>query len=502
MIFFRSMMYRQLFKYIRICLVSLITFDFVRIFLQNMTDFSDRQSWSPERRRRFLVNLIWAAAVVALLHLAPHTKMGQQLLNETYDYLVKKDFKNTLIDRGDREPVSDAIRLVTFDRSAYAYEKSPGGDFWTPRKTLGRTIVSALELGAKVVVADIEVDKPVPLEDENRDFLELLKQAADIARQNDAVIILPRMEQECRLLFPLKKDQSRETRPAEYVCRLHDLLNRQSDVIKQGTPGIFRSPLDSKVRHFRLYEKDDKGSTALSMSVLAAVYQWHGRKKGNAILKQTQAQLKDDSWSDILIHGPEGLEPIRILRQDAGSECIPARYKFRIVPENVMKTYTKKADPLFDMKRTSAELLDTESDSDIYCGKTVLIGSVHEELGDIHSTPLGDMPGLFLLANGMNIFLRGEQIHEISYKYKYSMEAVLTVLSALVFLYLNPTPAALTLTALLYVLHKLLSVHFFTNWGLFLDFWLMVIGIGIFENIVGFQEILKDWASREEEEEE
>jgi len=482
MIFFRSMMYRQIFKYMGICLISMITFDFVRIFLRSISDFSDRRSWPPEKRRRFLVNLIWAAVVAALLHLAPYSKMGQQLLNETYDYLVKKDFQNTVIERGDKEPVSDAIRLVTFDRSAYAYEKSPGGDFWTPRKTLGETIIRALKLGAKVVVADIEVDKPVPIEDENRDFLELLEQAADIAKQNDAVIILPRTGEECS-----------SVPHSGYACQFYDLLNRNSDVIKQGTPGIFRNPSDSKVRHFRLYEKDGKGKPILSMSVLAAVYQWYGREEGNNILRQAQAELGDDSWSEILISAPEGMEPIRIRRQDAKSECLPARYKFRIVPDPGL---------LFDMARTSAELLDTEPDSDIYCRKTVIIGSVHEELGDIHSTPVGDMPGLFLLANGVNLFLKGEQIHEISPEYRYLIELILIILSALVFLDRNPTLAALTLTGILFVLHKLLSVHFFTNWGLFLDFWLMIIGIGIFENIVGLQEIMEEWAGRKEEEKE
>ncbi|MDM8522271.1 CHASE2 domain-containing protein [Desulfococcaceae bacterium HSG8] len=476
MIFFRSILYRKLFNLIRIILISLVTFDFLKTFLQGPADFFNWQrSWPLGKRKRFFENLFWAAAVAALLHLAPCTKMGQQLLNETYDDLVEKDFQKTVAERG---AVSDAIQLVTFDSSAY--EENPGRDFWTPRRSLGKAVIRSLKLGAKVVVADIETDKPVPIKDENRAFLKLLDDAAVLAKKKDAVIILPRVREVCG-----------ENLHSGYVCRFHDLLEKHSEVIRQGTPGIFRNPSDSKVRHFRLYEKDDKGSFTLSMSVLAAVYQWYGMKKGNEILEQTRARFMRDSWREILIPAPEGSEPIRIRRQDAGSECLPARYKFRIVPDS---------DLLFDMKRTSAELDDTDPGSGIYYGKTIFIGSEHKEMEDIHATPVGDMHGVFLLANGMNIFLKGEQLREVSLKYKYSAQAVLIVLAAMIFLYLDFAPAALTLTAILCILHKLLSVYVFTRWGLFLDFWLMLAGIGIFENIIGFQEILEDWVNHESHE--
>jgi CHASE2 domain-containing sensor protein len=433
--------------------------------------------WISRKRNRFLLNLFWGFLIAVALHFASYTGFGQQMLNDTYDFLVTRDMLSAI---QDPEAVSDAIRLVLFDEDTY--EKSVSKGFWTPREKVCKTIVKALKLGASVVVADFMLDQAVPCApEENLACLSLLREAAELAEKTGAVIILPKRE---------KREDS-----DEYARQYYDLLAENNRVIKQGCTTILVNSSDNKVRHLRFLRKDtaNPDTIFLSLPILASVYYWHGVKKGDEILAQTIAQMKPPNslQHGLLIPSDGSVEDIWMYDQSPDKECLEARLKFRIVSRELVKDYGQGEDRLLDIALTPSKLLDRYHDEKLYLNKIVLIGSTYRESGDMHVTPVGEMPGIFLIANGLNLFLKGNQIRE-PYALRYVAEALLILILAVVFLYVPTIPAAFGLTIILLLLNTPISIWLFNKWGFFLDFWLMLAGIGLFENIVGGTEFLED----------
>jgi CHASE2 domain-containing sensor protein len=468
---------------------------------------------SQKRSRRLRLNVVWGILIAVSLHfVSTHTGIGQQLLNETYDYLVRKDFQRS---GWQEEPISDTIRLIAFDREIY--EKSFNKGLWTPRDLLGETILKAVRLGAKVVVVDISPHKPSPFYIENQFFLIHLREAADLAEKTGAVILLP--------WVPAKPATGEY-----YTSQYEALLNEKKNVIQFGAASVFYNAMDLKVRHFRFYQRltrcpncrgeiplnagkcpvceyphhagerktwdrekqRNRTRAILSLPVLAALCQWHEPEAGHRIREQTEALV---NRSDAVIPVPsDGSVPaIQLHPQHASEECLPARYKFRIASKETVTRYggRKGYNPLAKILWTPEILPDTLRE------KTVIIGSVYDEpVGDVHSTALGRMPGLFLVANAVNLFLRGEQIHE-NRPLRIGLTALLILLSAFVFTRMPSVLAALSLTVLLLLFNTPVSIWLFTRYGLFLDFWIIIFGIGIFENLAGAVELLQAYLEKQ-----
>jgi len=484
----RLLALRQLGSYI------IAAFTFKWLSPPSLRNFFDWRCWPSEKRRHFLLNLLWGVAIAVALHLISYTGLGQQILDETYDFLVKTDFRRAVIQGKDDTPVSDSIRLVLFDKDTY--EKSPGQGFWTPREVLGKSVIRAVELGARVVLVDFRLDKAVPLYyadgafvEENQLYLSLLRQAADLAEKNGAIIILPRPEKQ-------------PGAAKGYTRQYYELLDEKKAVIRQGNPGVFYSRTDRKVRHFHFYEmvKDQgRNRPILSMAILAAIYQWHGIEKANGIIAELERQA--DRFGEL----PDGISipsdgtvsDIRLYHQETDRECLPARFKFRIAPrELIQEDYGGGFDPQIDIPPSVllSEYFDTQSIQ----GKTVLIGSAYKPMGDIHVTPVGDMPGIFLIANGMNLFLEGNQIYE-HHGIRLLTVGILIVLLALVFVHLSPASAGLVLTTIILLLMTPVSIWLFSEYGMFLDLWIPVLGIGIRGNIANAEKFIKNVSQTKKE---
>lgn len=436
----------------------------------------------PDNRRHFCQNLICGLLTVFILHLISYTGIGQEMLNDSYDFLVKTDFRLSIVPGKNPETISDSIRIIAFDKKSC--EESPGKGFWTPREPLGKTVIKAIELGAKVVVVDFALDKPVPLYyadgafvEENQRYLSLLREAANLAEQKGAVILLPWT--------------TRKAEPKGYTAQYYELMDTNRHVIRQGSPGVFFNTSDFKVRHLRFYEKHGD-RVLISLPVMAALYQWQGIEKGHKILTETETRIRNGAEEMITIPSDGSVPGIQLHPQRKYRECLPARLKFRIAPTALVKAYAPEGyNPLFSQRMvwTASDFLKKEKPCK---GKIVLIGSAYDEIGDTHITPIGKMPGVFVVANGLNLFLSGEQIQE-HYVFKYGMILLIVVLAAYAFTRFSLALAALGLTGIFLILNMSLGIWIFSISGLFLDFWLIIAGIAILENIVGFAEIAGEW---------
>lgn len=452
--------------------------------------------WNHHQRRHFLLNVFWGVVIAILLHFAHHTGMGQSILNNAYDSLVVKDFKKSFLETQNdgTGSFSERICLIAFDRNTY--ESSPSEGYWTPRILLGRAINKAVEQGARVVIVDFGVHRPIPSlcvtknldHDSNNEFLKLIAQAAKTAKKTGAVIILPH--------------NGLSSITTQYGERYQQLLSKNRDVLKVGSVVAYQNPNDFKVRHLSFFELQGKKQqkVSFSMQVLAAIYMNFTKAEAEMFIKSTLLPKisSGDSIVDVNILKNNGTKTLFTMhRQDVHKECLSARYIYRLVPMDVARhlicgsnSDCSLEDPYVrnpNLMLTPYELLATVNDLQLYKNKAVIIGSTYGELGDVHLTPLGKMSGIFLLANGLNMLLSDLQIHEPSLFFQLLMEAVIISVIALVFLHISPAMASLSLIAMIFLVNTTLSLILFTEYGLFLNFWIPIIGVGFHENITIFE---------------
>ncbi len=156
------------------------------------------RSWPAAKQKKFLWNVFWGLMIAIVIQCVQCTGIVQGMLDKVYDSLVVKDFKSQ---NPKKESVSDKIFLLLFDEKAYTTPNADGLNtlgVWTPRQKLGETVEKAINLGAKVIVVDFDLQRPVPeicvngkRVNENEAYLLQLEKAADLLRKKDAVMILP-----------------------------------------------------------------------------------------------------------------------------------------------------------------------------------------------------------------------------------------------------------------------------------------------------------------------
>ncbi len=463
-------------------------------------DFFSWKRWSSRQRFNFALNVFWGIVVVIVLHFAQYTSIGQTAINDAYDFLVMKDFQQAIARSTEKNisPISDKIRLVVLDRETY--DASPSRGFWTPRELLGRCIVKAIQLGAKVVVVDFAIDRPMPIYceqgncvDENEIFLNLLSTAIKVARKQGSVIILP---------WTGEKPST-----DSYTRHLSRMLVENNDVLKLGSPEVFRDPSDYQVRHFGFYEPvGEDGNLLFSIHILSSIYLWYGESDGDRIIRDAEKKVRNGGHQ-LVIPAPRGsrgsdLKIYAHTKERHGGAA--ARYIFRLAPRELTKEICIECeDPLLkyhDLMITPAVLLDKDAKkARSYEGKAVLIGSTNPDMGDLHPTPLGEMSGVFLIANGINLILEKLQIHEPSLLLRILIESVIIYFVAVFFMQLSSFFAAAVLIMFLLIATTPISVLLFSKYGLFIDFWLPILGIGIHQNIADAEESVKEWWKKRKE---
>jgi len=128
--------------------------------------------------------------------------------------------------------------------------------------------------------------------------------------------------------------------------------------------------------------------------------------------------------------------------------------------------------------------------------KIVVIGSTDTFLGDTQATPLGPMSGMYLIVNGLNLFLEGRQLKKPALWLLIIIEGLTVLLSAIVFLFLSPPMAAIVLGVSVWLAGTQISLWMFINWGVLLGVWLPIWGVGLHTLIADAERSTANWIKK------
>lgn len=415
--------------------------------------------------RKFFWNFIAFLLFTVLLQFAEMSKWGQEALDTGFDYLVRKNYEWAVLQNNDKEPVSPLFRFVLFDERTYRQSYTKG--YWTPRDILGLTLLRTVQRGASVVLLDFSFreDAPVVLKDGvavdgSAQFVDYLKETAELCRKTKTVVILPVLQGD-----PAKNGQ------------LLRIFAQYPDVFRIASFKAERDSYDQHVRRFKWFEYSRDYAPILSANLMALLSLQKDPQKEYLFQTEAKAYLVGRTPDTAL------LQPQLAASLQQTSRKIGSRILFRILSRSVVsREYKEGSNALRGIVWNPAQIINEKAKNPDLTGKVVLIGSDFQENGDYHSTVFGDISGSYLLANTVNMVLTGNVAQE---NFFINLAVMLLIGFIFCFLYASFKPGIVncTMIALSIFAPAICSIAF-NKYGLFIDVWIPLVGIGVLNTIV------------------
>lgn len=131
--------------------------------------------------------------------------------------------------------------------------------------------------------------------------------------------------------------------------------------------------------------------------------------------------------------------------------------------------------------------LDETGLSKLFSGRVAVIGQSYIEAGDLHYTPMGQVPGSVVLLNAIDSMVRYPLIQPLDTWKELALSFLLIIVVGFVFARWNSAMGPLISTTLALPILAIISFSCFT-YGVWLDFALPLIGILIHREIKAFEE--------------
>jgi len=343
-----------------------------------------RQLWRllSDKQQRFITNALVALITFTALGFLDQSHWLLRLENSAMDTMM--EFNKGLGRMSGNSGAPLGFTFLDIDEDSYRTWNEP---YYTPRDRLLRLIDFAARSGAQLIVVDIDLSKPGVNQDHDRALAEYLSEYDAI---NSAPIVL------VRSFYGESPEQNewQDIRPS--FLDAYEL----SGSVHWGHP-LFQTTLwDGVVRHWSLARLGClNGNIELvpSIQLMAA-----------ALLSHTAASNR---VADI-----EAIGLVNCGQQDRGAATAGRSnrgFKSGIGQRLIFTIPWNQSAP--DLITIPASVI-TESDEklagDLLIGRIVVIGASHTDSGDIHRTPIGEMPGALIIVNAIKSLVSFGQLRE------------------------------------------------------------------------------------------
>ncbi len=351
----------------------------------------DPRKFEKGKRTQFYLNI--AAGLIMVFLIMPgleSTRWGESLLNSALDRFIASEAKAAV--KTNEDPGELLLLDIGFVKKNDIKEKEPEGktNFLSPRDTIAKLLTMAFAGDASVVVLDFafeENDCCHPERDE-----QLRKVLAENTNKRTKVI------------FPVRTISIDRTGKYEKIQPLiFDAVIDQNPNYTRAISTLLASPEDAVVRHWKVYhqykEKEDDLKKILWSIPVLAVALHNGKDKDlknlEAFLLQPDKKLA--GYSLTFETAGKKREVFLPLRE---TDSYRQRIRFRLIPKDCIAD-----NPEGNIPVTTAEYLIPGQ----FKNKIVIIGNSDPEVGDVLSTPVGDMAGMYIQANAIHTLLKGYQ---------------------------------------------------------------------------------------------
>ncbi|OQW91427.1 MAG: hypothetical protein BWK78_04650 [Thiotrichaceae bacterium IS1] len=401
--------------------------------------------------RKLGTNLVMGLMVVVMLSVFQDTPVLMDMRDASMDWTMK-------MRQGDIPPRQDkgipAFVLVDIDDETYKEWEYP---LFTPRHYLKRLIERAVQAKARLIILDVDLSQNVSLlksheenalsaqEQELFDFIKNYKQT--YCQQECPLIILTRT-----LLYPEQRQQAVFEPRQTFLDRA---ATESAPYVQWASALFYASDHDEVVRKWSLWQPtctSERQPGALpSIELLAGAFIRNGtpqrtQEQLNKTLEPFWPKYCGDKYvvpqflDQVLRIGELVINVDIKTTQDIHQRIMYSMpwqedSRYRIICDQADCNATDKP-PIFMSVSAKEYAKPTVSASlGILEGKVVVIGGSHSRSGqgDIHRTPLGDMPGAMIVVNSIHSLLQYPTFETVSVVWKLLTVAILTILMTLVF---------------------------------------------------------------------
>jgi hypothetical protein len=408
------------------------------------------------KNKFFFINIVIGLVISVTCHFIENTRFGIKNLDYIFDMFILNESVKYQANVNLDDIQQNISKDIVFIDLKYTNYKKWNFPFITPRDVLANIISIADSAGAKIIIPDFFFDYYDYKSPANDDSLRhVLKR---IVSAKHTKIILPAIIGMDRHLKP----------------NIFDDLLEKYDNIYSALPTVVASGHDDIIRYsedYDLYIKSTEHNETRYSKIYSIPLAISKVLKGISI-KNNFVNNNTDIFSEIA----EKKQPENYLYKK--------RIRFFIVPGNetdsTIRTGNIPVEQYFLIDNIIPQYLKD---------KIVVVGSSNPESNDNHVTPIGKIPGLYILGNAINTEIMQLYPKEVSLFTKYFVEILVIIIASYLFLVFHELVARILTSIILLILLGGINYYIFYSYGVFINFILPVLGIG-FHRIISSFEIL------------
>ena len=461
-------------------ILSQVSALFLRIS-RAIISYVDFRKFPPRKRTHFFINLSIGVVIVFLFHFLENTRWGENTLDKCFDLFVSWESKKAVQVQNDVQ--KSPILFVDIDHETY---KEWGEPLITPRDKLAKILQILHEGEAKVIVLDILLEGSDFIPDNDRKLLEVLEKIK-LDPKNTTKIILPqRIGFEGKLkgnLFDILFNKD------------HSAGDSRSEALYRATPSLSATSSDNVVRYWNLYEEfqDQEGKREIIwgypiITVLLAV---EGSLQGlDSFQRKLSGKERSNSKDFEVLHLSNG-KTIKLPYDKA--HLYLQRLRFLLIPEKSSKGYLadKNGGNEGNVFQTVIKYDELEFYKGFFKDRIIIVGNSSPDTGDMYRTPIGEMAGMYILANSIDTILTKEQPSPPPRWLGILIEIVVIILAAYIFLYFTSLLAQIIASLLILTVFGYFSYLYFLKTGVFLNFVFAIVGMSFHEMTKDLEEIVE-----------
>jgi CHASE2 domain-containing sensor protein len=409
-------------------------------------------------------NLVVGFLITILLLPFHHTDIFHRIEDIGIDWVIQ-------MLRATPPAKQDTPSFVVLDVDEATY-RLWGEPLITPRDKLLRLIQMATQHQAKMVMVDIELnyrtDRSQALDHPNN---QADKALFEFINQYDASCQEP-----CSYIFLTRSTRKSLTESPyrEPVSSFLDPVVAKSRYIYWAST-LFDIEHDQVLRRWHLSQplcQGKVGDVLPSMQLLADTVVKNQTLSGTKPLLEKLDLVKPDCT----VQGhQEGFEPVE-------DDQLKRRILYRIPWHLPGEKLPNMEDGHLLLEKLSVQSVTAGDAKPIAAsflpGRIVVIGSSYESSRDIYATPLGKMPGIWVLVNATHSFLQGELTPPSSWVI-WLTEAILIVIMSLVFAYFDKSFYGMLVSGIVIIIGMIPFTFWLFEYGVWLDFAIPLIAVQI-----------------------
>lgn len=447
------------------------SFKMLRGFKQELAKNLNFIKFKKPKRVQFIINITFGLFIILALHYLESTRFGEEILNNIFDCFIQLDAEKAVkknADTGDILLIDiGSDKKDNVDRSEINRKIS----LLSPRDTIAGLIKKAFDGGAGVIVLDFLFEED-----------DCCNPQGDVKLRN---VLSENNDSETKVIFPVNVGHDKKLRKLVFDNEIDSNSN-----YFRAAPNILASQSDYTVRYWTAYEKYEENKVLWSIPVLTTALS-QGTKSELKILEQ-KINGQDNNT---------GLYPIELSRKKGKKILLPVkdediflqRIRYSLIPRDCIIEH-----PAGNIRYRTLENIEPED----LTNKIVIIGNSSTNVGDIHPTPIGDMPGMYIQANSIHTLLQGMQPKRAHWLVSLLMNFFVIVAAAYFFHYFKSFWADFILWILSTLgLGILVYLVFFRNYGIFPNFFFGNIAIGYLETVNSLKDKLRENSKENRKEE-